>query len=170
MTKIKLVIWDLDNTLWEGTVYYKDKDSVKLKPGTAAALKELTKRGIKNTICSKNYYEDADKTLEKFEIKKYFENPEIGWGLKSEGIKRLIEKFNVKKDEVIFIDDDAFQRAEVQSQIPGLLSIELKDPLDILEINGVQPENATDIDKKRVQVLSPNDYEISGKTLGAIDG
>jgi len=153
MTKIKLVIWDLDNTLWEGTVYYKDKDSVKLKPGTAAALKELTKRGIKNTICSKNYYEDADKTLEKFEIKKYFENPEIGWGLKSEGIKRLIEKFNVKKDEVIFIDDDAFQRAEVQSQIPGLLSIELKDPLDILEINGVQPENATDIDKKRVQVL-----------------
>ena len=153
MTKIKLVIWDLDNTLWEGTVYYKDKDSVKLKPGTAAALKELTKRGIKNTICSKNYYEDADKTLEKFEIKKYFENPEIGWGLKSEGIKRLIEKFNVKKDEVIFIDDDAFQRAEVQSQIPGLLSIELKDPLDILELDKVQSENATDIDKKRVQVL-----------------
>ena len=153
MTKTKLVIWDLDNTLWEGTVYYQDKDSVRLKLGTAATLKELDKRGIKNTICSKNYYEDADKTLEKFEIKKYFENPEIGWGLKSEGIKKLIEKFNVTPSEVIFVDDDAFQRAEVISQIPELLSIELKDPLDILELRGVQPENATDTDKKRVQIL-----------------
>src|SRR3989344_5571671 len=113
MTKTKLVIWDLDNTLWEGTVYYQDKDSVRLKLGTAAALKELDKRGI----------------------------------------KKLIEKFNVTPSEVIFVDDDAFQRAEVISQIPELLSIELKDPLDILELRGVQPENATDTDKKRVQIL-----------------
>ena len=49
MPKIKLVIWDADNTLWDGTVYYSDKEKVKLKPGTEAALKELTKRGIKNT-------------------------------------------------------------------------------------------------------------------------
>jgi len=36
----------LDNTLWDGSVYYSDKESVKLKLGTKEALKELSKRGI----------------------------------------------------------------------------------------------------------------------------
>ena len=26
-----MVIWDLDDTLWHGSVYYKDKEVVKLK-------------------------------------------------------------------------------------------------------------------------------------------
>mgnify|MGYP001569789900 CR=1 FL=1 len=42
MPQIKLVVWDLDNTLWDGSVYYTDKNNIKLKPGTKEALKELT--------------------------------------------------------------------------------------------------------------------------------
>ena len=72
MKKIKLVIWDADNTLWDGTVFYKDKESIKIKPGTKEALKELDKRNIKSTICSRNYYEDAESMLKKFEIEKSF--------------------------------------------------------------------------------------------------
>ena len=94
MPKVKLVVWDLDNTLWNGTVYYTDKDSIKLKPGTEAALKELSKRKIINSICSKNYYEDVEQMLEKFEIKKYFDGSEINWGLKSDNIRKLIQKQN----------------------------------------------------------------------------
>ena len=55
MKRIKVVVWDGDNTLWDGTVFYKDKENVRIKPGTQEALKELDKRGIKSTICSKNY-------------------------------------------------------------------------------------------------------------------
>ena len=43
MPKIKLVVWDLDNTLWDGSVYYSDKESVKLKLGTKEDLKELAR-------------------------------------------------------------------------------------------------------------------------------
>ena len=39
MPKIKLVVWDLDNTLWDGTVYYSDKNNVKLKPGAKEELR-----------------------------------------------------------------------------------------------------------------------------------
>jgi len=153
MPKIKLVVWDLDNTLWNGTVYYTDKDSIELKPGTKEALKELTKRNIKNTICSKNYYEDVEVMLEKFEIKKYFDSAEVNWGLKSDNIRKLINKYNVKEDEVCFVDDDPFQRAEVLSQLPGIKAIELGDPLDILALDFMKQENETEEDKERVKIL-----------------
>jgi len=153
MVKIKLVVWDADNTLWDGTVFYKDKENVEIKPGTKEALKELDKRGIKNTISSKNYYEDVENMLKKFEIDNYFKNPQVGWGNKSDAIRKLSEVFKVSFDEMLFIDDDAFQRAEVSSQIPGITIIELKDPIDVLNLEGIKPENATDIDEKRVQIL-----------------
>src|SRR3989344_641319 len=114
MKKIKLVVWDADNTLWDGTVFYKDKENVKIKPGTKEALKELDKRGIKNTICSKNYYEDVDNILKKFEIGKYFEEPQIGWGLKSDAIRKIAGIFKAEFDEILFVDDDPFQIAEVK--------------------------------------------------------
>ncbi|GEM_PF-1556909 len=153
MKRIKLVVWDADNTLWDGTVFYKDKQNVKIKPGTKEALKELDKRGIKNTICSKNYYEDVEAELKKFEIEKYFENLQIGWGLKSDAIKKLANIYGIGFDEILFVDDDPFQRAEALSQINSLNVIGLDDPIDILSLEGVSPENATHEDKKRVQLL-----------------
>jgi len=153
MERIKVVVWDADNTLWDGTVFYKDKENIKLKPGTKEALKELEKRGIKNTICSKNYYEDVDSVLKKFEIEKYFENPQIGWGHKSAAIKKLAEILKVNFNEMVFIDDDPFQIAEVNSQIPEINAISLEDPIDILDLDGIKPENATEEDTKRVQLL-----------------
>jgi len=156
--EIKLVIWDADNTLWNGSVYYVDKDAVSIKPGTRAALKELNKRGIINSLCSKNNYADADLMLKKFEIDKYFREPQIGWGLKSEAVKKLAEIFNVSFGEILFIDDDPFQRAEVLSRISGINVAELADPIDILNIEGIKLLNETEEDKKRVQILKEDRY------------
>lgn len=156
MAKIKLIIWDADETLWNGSVYYKDKEAIRIKSGTEAALKELDKRGIINTLCSKNNYEDVDLMLKKFEIDKYFKDLQVGWGLKSEAIKKLAEIFKLSFKEILFIDDDPFQRAEVVSQIPEMSVIELADPIDILDVEGVRPEKETEEDKKRVQILKEN--------------
>lgn len=151
--KIKLVIWDADDTLWNGTVFYTDKEAIQIKPGTESALKELDKRGIINTLCSKNDYKDADAMLKKFEIDKYFKEPQIGWGLKSEAIKKLADIFKCSFEEILFIDDDPFQRAEVASQIANLNIIELTDPIDVLNIPGVRPDNETEEDRNRTQIL-----------------
>jgi len=152
-SKIKLVVWDADNTLWNGSVYYADKEAISIKTGTSAALKELNKRGIINTMCSKNNYEDVGVMLKKFKIEKYFKEAQIGWGLKSGAIKKLAKIFNLSFEEMLFIDDDSFQRAEVLSQIPELNVISLTDPIDVLNIEEVKSEYGAEEDKKRVQIL-----------------
>jgi len=158
--KIRLVIWDADETLWDGSVYYIDKRAVRIKPGTEATLKELKKRGIISTLCSKNNYEDVDSMLKKFNIDKYIEKPQIGWELKSKAIRKLIRFFNLSLEEIVFVDDDSFQRAEVLSQFPELNVIELADPIDILDIDGIKQE----ADQKRVRILKEaRDREVAEK-------
>ena len=59
---IKLIVYDLDNTLWEGTWLY-DKENVKLKPKVLDLVKLLDSKGVLQTVCSKN---ENDDKLENF--------------------------------------------------------------------------------------------------------
>lgn len=151
--KIKLVIWDADETLWNGSAYYTDKEAIKIKSGTKETLKELDKRGIINVLCSKNNYSDIDEMLKKFGIEKYFKELQIGWGLKSDAIKKIVKDFGFSFNEMLFIDDDSFQIAEVKSQIPDLNMISLSDPIDVFNINGIKVKNETDEDRRRIQII-----------------
>ena len=56
ITKTKLIIWDLDDTFWSGNLSEGD---VVLKPEAIALVRELTTKGIMNSICSKNNFEDV---------------------------------------------------------------------------------------------------------------
>lgn len=47
---IKLVIWDLDETFWEGTL---SEEGISIIEDNLKLVKELSKRGIVNSICSK---------------------------------------------------------------------------------------------------------------------
>lgn len=59
---VRLVIWDLDDTFWEGTL---SEGEVKLRLDTLHMVRELNNRGIVNAICSKNTYKDTRKILER---------------------------------------------------------------------------------------------------------
>jgi len=52
--KIKCVVWDLDNTLWNGTLI--EGDQVVLRPDIDRLLKQLDERGILLSVVSKNDY------------------------------------------------------------------------------------------------------------------
>ena len=54
METIKLLIWDLDETFWKGTISDGEITPV---PENIELVKHLTDRGIVNSICSKNDYE-----------------------------------------------------------------------------------------------------------------
>ena len=56
ITKTKLIIWDFDDTFWSGNL---SEGEVILKPETIALVRELTTKGIMNSICSKNNFEDV---------------------------------------------------------------------------------------------------------------
>ena len=76
MEKIKLVIWDLDETFWKGTLSEGEVEIVKKH---VEIVKELARRGIISSISSKNDFEPAKAELEKVGVWDYFIFPLINW-------------------------------------------------------------------------------------------
>lgn len=111
--KIKCVIWDLDNTLWEGILL--ENDEINLKNSIVDAVKIFDQRGILNSIASRNNYKVAQEKLKDYHLWEYFVCPEINWDNKSESISRIVEHLNIGIETFAFIDDQIFERDEVRS-------------------------------------------------------
>jgi len=125
--KIKAVIWDLDNTFWEGILIEDGLDNLRLKPGIREILQELDERGILLSIASKNNPDDALTALEHFGLKDFFLYPQVSWGSKAQAVRRIAERLNIGLDTFAFVDDSPFERAEVASMCPEVLCLDAKD-------------------------------------------
>jgi methoxymalonate biosynthesis protein len=108
---VKCLVWDLDNTLWQGTLL-EDPD-VQLTPGVRDVIVELDSRGILQSIASKNDYDMAWPRLEQLGIAEYFVHPHIGWGRKSDSVCEIADQLTFALDTIAFIDDMPNERAEV---------------------------------------------------------
>jgi FkbH-like protein len=117
---LKCVVWDLDNTLWQGTLVEDGVDGVTLSQAAADAVRELDRRGIINSIASKNDPELAVAALEKFGLRQFFVFPKVSWGPKSEAIKSIVAEMDVSADTFAFVDDQPFERGEIQELIPEI--------------------------------------------------
>jgi FkbH-like protein len=131
--KIKCVIWDLDNTVWSGTLIEDGLDGLKLNANAVKVMHELERRGILNSAASKNNQDDALNALAHFGLDNVFLYPQISWEPKSASVKNIQTALNIGMDAIAFIDDQPFEREEVKSvypqihvfddnQIPSLLS------------------------------------------------
>lgn len=117
--KVKCVVWDLDNTLWDGIlIEQEDPKKLTLREGVIETIQELDNRGIINSISSKNTYEDALEVIKSLGIDQYFLYPQIGWGAKSQSIKEIAKCLNIGIDAIAFIDDSVFEREQVHSVYP----------------------------------------------------
>lgn len=111
----KLVILDLDNTLWNGVLL---EGEVVLRPGVEALLATLDERGVLLSVASKNAPADAMARLEALGLADLLLHPQIGWLPKSQSVAAIVKALNIGADAVIFIDDNAFERAEVAQALP----------------------------------------------------
>ncbi len=118
--KIKALVVDLDNTLWDGIVLEDPEATYELKPGIRDVLLELDRRGILLSIASKNNPADVRPILERQGIWDLFLHPQIGWQAKSASIESAVRKLNIGMDTVAFIDDSEFERAEVGETLPSV--------------------------------------------------
>ncbi len=116
--KVKCVVWDLDNTLWEGILVEDGPEKLRLKPGIVEVIKELDHRGILHSIASKNNREEALQVLRNFHLDEYFLHPQISWGPKSSGIKTIASRLNIATDTLLFIDDSEFELQQVKTMHP----------------------------------------------------
>jgi FkbH-like protein len=131
--KIKCVVWDLDNTLWDGVLIEDGADRLQLKPGIAGLIQELDERGILHSAASKNNAEDAVRVLKKFGLEEYFLCPQISWGPKSQAIQTIARQLNIGLDSILFIDDSAFELGEVQAACPEVRVLHADHSRTLLE-------------------------------------
>lgn len=150
---VKVVIWDLDHTLWNGILL--EDDTVELLPGVVAVIKELDRRGILQSVASKNDHATAMAKLKSFGLDDYFLYPQIGWNSKAASVKAIATAINVGIDSIAFIDDQAFEREEVAYSHPEVLCIDAVETHSILERSEFIPRFITDESKgRRLMYLS----------------
>jgi FkbH-like protein len=111
----KCVVFDLDNTLWDGILL---EGAVQLRERVAETFRRLDERGVLISAVSKNAPEDAMAQLRRFGLDEYLLHPVIGWGPKSEGVRQVAERIDIGIDSLIFVDDNPFERAEVADVLP----------------------------------------------------
>lgn len=116
--KVKCIVWDLDNTLWDGVLVEDGPERLRLKSGVAAIIQELDQRGILHSIVSKNDPEAALEVIKKFQLDEYFLCPQISWQPKSQGIRAIAQQLNIGVESILFVDDSEFELGEVAAACP----------------------------------------------------
>jgi FkbH-like protein len=117
---VKCVIWDLDNTLWNGILTEDGINGITLKKDIKEIISTLDSRGILQSVSSKNDYDLAIEALSSFGLREYFLAPEINWNQKSSSIESIAKKLNLSVDSFVFVDDSEFERQEVNSRFPSI--------------------------------------------------
>jgi FkbH-like protein len=114
---IKLVIWDLDETLWAGTL---SEGAVMLDPLRAELVRELNRRGIMSSICSKNDHSAAQARLVAEELWDEFVFPSISWSPKGQQIAQIIDDMQLRPENTLFIDDNIGNLEEARYYVSGI--------------------------------------------------
>ena len=139
--KVKCVVWDLDNTLWNGTLLEGDK--VQLREGVREIIHALDARGILHSIASRNHAESALARLRELELEEYFLYPQINWGSKAVSVRTIAESLNIGLDSICFIDDQPFELEEVKAALPQVLCIDHFQLPHLLQMPELIPDTIT---------------------------
>ena len=134
----KVLVTDLDNTLWKGVIGEDGVTGIEVGPGTPAGeahlqlqvyLKELRERGILLAVSSKNNPEDARLPFEQHSGMALklddFAAFRANWDDKAANIRNIAEELSLGFDSFVFIDDNPLEREWVRSQLPDVAVVEL---------------------------------------------
>jgi FkbH-like protein len=144
---VKCLVWDLDNTLWQGTLL--ENDDVRPFPEAVAAIKALDERGIIHSIASRNDPDAAMRKLTQFGLAEYFLYPQIGWDAKSGSVKAIATELNIGIDTLAFIDDQPFEREEVAFALPQVRCFDAAEAGTLLDRAEFTPDFVTEDSRNR---------------------
>ncbi len=144
--KIKLVIWDLDDTFWQGTLSEGD---ILIPDSNIKLINDLTDIGIVNSICSKNDENKVNAELKKHGLDDFFVFASINWESKGNRVKQILKEMNLRETNVLFLDDNHFNREEVKFTCPEIM-IGTPEDLDHLIANCKTAEKK-DLSHKRLK-------------------
>jgi len=134
----KVLVCDLDNTLWKGVIGEDGIEGITVGPGSPEGeahadlqqyLRELNRRGIVLAVNSKNNPADAEAPfrdkqgmvlrLEDFAV--FLAN----WDDKATNLRRIAETIGVGLDSLVMLDDNPVERGWIRSELPQVAVPEL---------------------------------------------
>jgi FkbH-like protein len=127
---VKLVIFDLDDTMWRGQIgeHYGDGEAWPVLHGWPVgiweAVQHLRARGIIVGLCSKN--EESlvcarwNRAVLPWLSLKDFPLREINWKPKAENVANLIKSAGVMPRSTVFVDDNPVERESVKAALPDI--------------------------------------------------
>jgi FkbH-like protein len=139
--KIKLIIWDLDNTLWKGIL---DEGEVVPDWERVKMIREFNDRGILNSVCSKNDIEKARSKLREVSILDEIIFPSISWQPKGPMVKSIIDAFQLRAENVLFVDDEKSNLNEVAFYNPKINALDSEDDQADAVLRSILEENSRD--------------------------
>ncbi|MCC8170094.1 MAG: HAD-IIIC family phosphatase [Oscillospiraceae bacterium] len=119
ISAVKLIIWDLDDTFWDGTV---SEQSVRPVKKCIDAVILCAEKGIVSAICSKNDEAPCRKLLTDWGVWDYFVFNSINWQPKGQRIRGIISDMNLRAENVLFIDDNHLNLEEAKYYSPELMT------------------------------------------------
>jgi FkbH-like protein len=133
----KVLVLDLDNTLWGGVIGDDGVDGIQIGPEHAVGeaftefqtyLKELKKRGVILTVASKNESETARLGFtHPFSVLKEedFASFSANWQPKSENLQTIANDLCVGMDSMVFVDDNPAEQELLRQVIPQVITLNM---------------------------------------------
>ncbi len=136
----KVLVLDLDNTLWGGVVGDDGVEGLKLGEGTGDGeafkafqlhVQSLQQLGVLLTICSKNEESIAldaiDRHPEMVLRRDDFVAIRANWNPKSDNIREIARQLDLGLDSFVFVDDNPAEREQVRRELPEVAVPEMGD-------------------------------------------
>jgi FkbH-like protein len=134
----KVLVCDLDNTLWKGVIGEDGLAGIAVGPGSPEGeayadfqryLRELKDRGIVLAVCSKNNPADAEAPFrEKTGMVLRLDDFAVflaNWDDKATNLRHIARTIGVGLDSLVMLDDNPFERGWLRSEVPDVAVPEL---------------------------------------------
>lgn len=128
-TKIKAVILDLDNTLWDGTLVEDGVAGLSVNEFRINVALAWAARGILLCVCSKNDPGSLDE-IKGILPKKFVDAVaiwKVSWEPKPYLVREIATSLNLGLEHIAFIDDSPFERQAVADLCPGIHTLDATD-------------------------------------------
>ncbi|MBR3470092.1 MAG: HAD-IIIC family phosphatase [Lachnospiraceae bacterium] len=120
MEKWKCIVFDLDNTIWDGIL---SEGNITPRHNMIEAVRKLDERGILVSVSSKNEEVVVMEELRKLRIDQFFVFPQINHQKKYKGILKISQNTGISTSQMVFVDDDFYEIKEMNAFLPDVKAV-----------------------------------------------
>ena len=148
MRILKLVIWDLDETILAGILEEGEKE---INPSAEKVMTQLRARGVLQALATQNQPQVFRTATQNYNWLDGFVQTEVDLGPKVDKIRSILDTLDVNPLDTAFVDEDAFERDSIAVQVSGISAWSIAELEGYLQSN---PVTVTEEARRRPEMYS----------------